>query len=447
MNRSAFARPKQKNSPTFSPIFGKKLLGRTFTPEPANEARDVSNPDFGHNFGNVQVESPSFKQSCPLALSGPAHCPFGGACHTCPPRIQAKLKIGQPGDKYEQEADRVAEQVMRMLEPQVQRKGCLSCSDINEEEQIQTKPITQQITPMVQRQEAELEEEDEEEILQTKGVPGQTPEVTRNVQMNINNLRGAGKPLPESERSFFETRLGYDFSQVRVHSGSRAEQLTRAVNARAFTVGRDVVFGARQYAPETNIGQRLLAHELTHVVQQRFVPTDARNTVQRTSDEYDSMSSSGSGGGSGKPSDNVPDCSAVMGGRQVDHWLAGDILGQHHTYINFKVDKKNYWLVEAGPLPSNKKKTGAWAKKGKWDNRGNRIRTNYKTKGACKKAKNDLLKHTSTYHSKGISYDATNGPNSNSFTEHMTYKCPIFGIFHKLTDHKWDYWRNHSRPF
>jgi hypothetical protein len=80
--------------------------------------------------------------------------------------IQAKLTIGQPGDKYEQEADRVAEQVMRMPEPQVQRQP----EEEEEEELIQTKPLAEQVTPLVQRQ---IEEEkEEEEILWTKEVPG-----------------------------------------------------------------------------------------------------------------------------------------------------------------------------------------------------------------------------------------------------------------------------------
>ena len=67
----------------------------------------------------MQTAGRDTARSCPMS---PARCPFGGACHSCPPRVQAKMKIGQPGDKYELEADRVAEQVMRMPEPNIQRK-------------------------------------------------------------------------------------------------------------------------------------------------------------------------------------------------------------------------------------------------------------------------------------------------------------------------------------
>jgi hypothetical protein len=82
-------------------------------------------------------------------------------------------------------------------------------------------------------------------------------------------LRSLGQPLDAKTRAFMEPRFGHDFSQVRVHTNARAAESVRAVNALAYTVGRDVVFGAGQYAPGTSEGRRLMAHELTHVVQQR----------------------------------------------------------------------------------------------------------------------------------------------------------------------------------
>jgi hypothetical protein len=175
--------------------------------------------------------------------------------------IQAKLTIGQPGDKYEQEADRVAEQVMRMPEPHVQRQA-------EEEELIQPKPLAGRITPLVQRQADKEEQEEEEEILQTKENPGQTSEITPTLESRINSLKGGGQPLPKSARVFFEPRFGRDFSQVRVHSNSKAAKMARALNTKAFTTGLDIVFGVGQYAPERLSGKKLLAHELTHVVQQ-----------------------------------------------------------------------------------------------------------------------------------------------------------------------------------
>ena len=176
--------------------------------------------------------------------------------------LQAKLKIGQPGDKYEQEADRVADAVMRMPEPGVQRQVE---PEEEEEKVLQTKPLVDQITPLVQRQ---VEEEEEEEMLQAKSREDATSEVTNDLESQINAIKGGGRPLAESERAYFEPRFGADFSQVRLHTDSQAAESARAVNARAFTVGQDVVFGAGQYVPESSTGQRLMAHKLTHVVQQ-----------------------------------------------------------------------------------------------------------------------------------------------------------------------------------
>ncbi len=82
------------------------------------------------------------------------------------------------------------------------------------------------------------------------------------------NLKGKGASLPESVRDYYEPRFGYDFSQVRVHTGAQAAESARAVNARAFTLGRDLTFGAGEYVPERVSVQQLLAHELAHVVQQ-----------------------------------------------------------------------------------------------------------------------------------------------------------------------------------
>jgi hypothetical protein len=214
--------------------------------------------------------------------------------------LQAKLKISPPNDIYEQEADRVADQVMRMSEPKqslvnghsslVQREtNCPECEE-KEDEQIQTKPLAEQLTPLVQRQKTEEEdeevmpklmdnrqlqrqedipEEEEEEPAQRKEAAGGTSEVTPDIESSINAMKGGGNPLSESTRSFFEPRFGTDFSQVRVHSDSRAANTAQAINAKAFTTGKDIVFNSGQYSPGISAGKRLLAHELTHVLQQR----------------------------------------------------------------------------------------------------------------------------------------------------------------------------------
>jgi hypothetical protein len=85
-------------------------------------------------------------------------------------------------------------------------------------------------------------------------------------------LNSLGQPLDKTTRAFFETRFGHDFSHVRVHMNSKAAEAARAIQASAFTFGRNIIFGTGRYEPETSIGKRLLAHELTHVVQQTSVP-------------------------------------------------------------------------------------------------------------------------------------------------------------------------------
>jgi hypothetical protein len=103
--------------------------------------------------------------------------------------------------------------------------------------------------------------------LQRKAVGHANPETAPPIVHEV--LRSPGRPLDTETRAFMEPRFGHDFSQVRVHTDAKAAQSAQAVNALAYTVGRNVVFGAGQYAPGTSEGWRLLAHELTHVVQQR----------------------------------------------------------------------------------------------------------------------------------------------------------------------------------
>jgi hypothetical protein len=119
-------------------------------------------------------------------------------------------------------------------------------------------------TPPIQRQ----VEEEEKRGLHIKQEFNHAPAVNPDLESRILSLHGGGQPLPESVQAFFEPRFGYDFCQVRVHADSKAAESARAVNARAFTVGHHVVMGAGQYSPGTAEGRRLLAHELTHVVQQ-----------------------------------------------------------------------------------------------------------------------------------------------------------------------------------
>jgi hypothetical protein len=196
--------------------------------------------------------------------------------------IQAKLKISQPNDTYEQEADKVADEVMRMPDKQhIADSSLRSIAYGHSSSAIGNKPYAishtpkLKITPLVQRQ----VEEEEKEILQTKKVSSQIPKVTPELEPQINAIRGGGQPLPKSLRNYFEPRFGYDFSQVRVHTDTRAAQSAETLYAQAFTLGRNIVFGPREYAPETGAGRRLLAHELTHTIQQNRTGAGARTGI------------------------------------------------------------------------------------------------------------------------------------------------------------------------
>jgi hypothetical protein len=147
--------------------------------------------------------------------------------------IQKKLTVGEPNDEYEQEADAVADKVMRMA----------STDAIN----IDTMPAL--------RRNAE-------------STSASTPGVSSGTESKIQQMRGNGAPLPQQVSNDMGSKMGADFSGVNVHTGSDASDLNRQVNARAFTLGNDVFFGDGEYTPNSDSGQRLLAHELTHVAQQ-----------------------------------------------------------------------------------------------------------------------------------------------------------------------------------
>ena len=173
-------------------------------------------------------------------------------------RLQAKLAVSQPDDLYEQEADRVADQVLRMAAPTVQR-SCATCAAGGP-----TCPTCKK-------------NENDQGLVQRKTAALATS-FTDYVPDNFLHSLGPGRALDSTTRAFFEPRFGHDFSKVRVHADERAAESARSINANAYTLGHNVVFGAGQYASGTTHGQRLLAHELTHVVQQG---SNVRPSVQR----------------------------------------------------------------------------------------------------------------------------------------------------------------------
>jgi hypothetical protein len=163
------------------------------------------------------------------------------------PRIQPKPGIGAVNDPAEREADRVADQVMRVPDTAIQQStagGTIQrlCADCEDE---------------LQRKE-------------TNAADSHSGPPTPAMEAALGSL-GSGAPLPASERTFFEPRFGRRFDSVRIHRGSSAGTAARTIGARAFTFGNSIVLDSSQYAPGTHAGRALLAHELTHVVQQGAV--------------------------------------------------------------------------------------------------------------------------------------------------------------------------------
>jgi hypothetical protein len=160
--------------------------------------------------------------------------------------IQAKMMVSQPGDKYEQEADRIADLVMRMPDPVVPKHS------EGKGNSPQTKPLSSQITPLIQPKQA----------------TDQSSVATFRLETRIQALGSGGQPLSEAARAFFEPRLGCDLGRVRIHSSAEANKLSSALKARAFTTGWHVFLGHGEYTHSSPGDRQLLAHELTHILQQ-----------------------------------------------------------------------------------------------------------------------------------------------------------------------------------
>lgn len=235
--------------------------------------------------------------------------------------IQAKLTVSSPDDPQEKEADAVADQVMRMPEP-------AAAPAQKEEEKIQAKEEKEELqaklqTPAiaVQRKCAACEKEDKvqtklyrmiqrsedssisfaddaagettadyninrkelalhsSDIIQCsgRGPPAGSPQAK--FESSLSSSKGSGSPLPDTTKQFMESRFGADFSGVRIHTGSYAENLSTGIHAQAFTHGNDIYFNSGKYSPHTEAGGTLLAHELTHTIQQGASRSHAGNTT------------------------------------------------------------------------------------------------------------------------------------------------------------------------
>ena len=188
--------------------------------------------------------------------------------------VQPKLKVGQPDDKYEQEADSMADKVMQGSEPapaksnsqqSVKGNGIIRKASLPEEK--------------IQKQEKESNE--------TDGNMGKEvgPATTAKI---VNNMSG-GQPLPKDTKNFMEPRFGADFSNVRIHNDKESSNLNAQINAKAFTYKDHIFFSGEHYNPTSNAGKKLIAHELTHVVQQSPTGSLKRKKISEHEDKNNSL--------------------------------------------------------------------------------------------------------------------------------------------------------------
>jgi hypothetical protein len=249
--------------------------------------------DFSWLWGKMRSRRPKVRDSqsadylsSPYSarMPGAGTSPFSATYLDCP--VQAKLTVSVPGDKYEQEADQVADRVMRMSDPELSSNATsvfVLSRDHSEPDTLMRQPASrntsEDLEPEEQRAVLRLVCPECEELLQAKEASTTGIRPTAAFRSHVESTRAGGDPLPGSVRSIFEPRFGYDFSNVRIHTDVRAGYTAKRMNALAYTMGPHITFAPGQFNPYSHEGQHLLAHELTHVVQQSAASREKKATV------------------------------------------------------------------------------------------------------------------------------------------------------------------------
>lgn len=307
---SANAVPQvQKSATPIPPVATQVTLGnvRAFTDETAIQEQESSSTDSQV----AAAASPPPEESDNHSTNLNYNFSLVSVTDYVPATVQTKLVVGAPGDKYEQEADVMADKVMSMT-PSLQKQEEL----IEEKPDIQAQPVAdnfqnpkeeegtvhlKSLAATIQRQTEEegtvhlkplaatIQRKEIEGVVHLKPLANQvSPTVqqtlknstlisrkgnggftaSESVETRLKSGKGSGQPLPNETRDFMESRFGNDFSGVKVHTGSDSVQLSKELGAQAFTHGEDIYFNSGKYSPHTDEGKKLLAHELTHTIQQ-----------------------------------------------------------------------------------------------------------------------------------------------------------------------------------
>lgn len=279
------------------------------------ESTGTTTRHVAHDFGGISIHAPAARA------------------------IQTKLAINEPGDTYEQEADRVSERIVRMPEPRVQRKCACGgtpgrtgkCEECGKKR------------PSLQRMSQDG----------AGPVAGDfAPPIVHDV------LHSPARSLDPQTRAFMEPHFGHDFSRVRIHADPSASHAADAVQAQAFTFGSDIVFGSGKFAPSTPAGRKLLAHELTHVVQQGAAPEAATHAPAETAGDLRTSPVSAPGliqrqPKGGQASAKADDCPPIEAGEKEEAATAQlqlvELIPQQEWLIyGFPIGGSQISLDEAG---------------------------------------------------------------------------------------------------
>lgn len=214
-----------------------------------------------HTTASQQQQS----EACPFFAKAGGGDFFSAATTAAPKSIQTKLNVNKPGDRFEKEADLTADRVMGM--------------HATGEKEPEKSQLTR-VEPRLQRKENEAGQHDE--LSGNRSREAAAPAMA-DVETTLRSKSGGGLAMPQQLRSFMEPRFGTDFANVRLHNDETSHKLNKSLNAKAFTFGNNIFFGSNQYEPTTQQGRHLLAHELTHVLQQSpAAAPQNQQTLQRS---------------------------------------------------------------------------------------------------------------------------------------------------------------------
>lgn len=237
---------RKKKSPTIPVVQTEALKSLQGHPQPFQEkSNEEGLAEHAERFRKFQRLGNSFIQMGPPRLDHNT-----ASSLKLKPWIQPKLTIGEPGDKYEQEADRVASQVVQTINAPTSEENNIRQS-IQRVKDLEGVMYAKGFQAAIQRKQAIAD-----------------GEASQDLESAINRARGSGQPLDAGLQQSMGQAMGADFSGVRIHTDAQSDQLNRSIQARAFTTGQDVFFQSGAYQPGNRGGQELIAHELTHVVQQ-----------------------------------------------------------------------------------------------------------------------------------------------------------------------------------